>query len=942
MKVIKPLLLGFLWRTYKRQGDHLALTGLLPFPFADPEVPLTEQEMWQSVAPLFPPDSAWDEGIPKDRGELLLLAQAFAPGGIPVARRQVDVRVGPVAKRLEVFGSRVWIRERGIFRSSDPEPFASLPIDFAHAYGGAGFGPNPTGVGFTEPPDGSSRPLPNVEDPFQPILSPDDRPEGPAGLGPLHLAWTQRTSRIGSYRPQELSGTTPPPLPADSNWTLYNQALSDQWLAGFWEGGEPFRLVGLHPERETQEGHLPRIVLRSFVFYSDDRMVEVALRPETVWLFPSLSMGVVIHRGSLPLASDDASEIAAVLLAAEDPGENRPPEHYRALKIRRETRDPKDLSRFGETPLLPARLADDPRASLLDAGKILAAQQPKISLKMQENMTKRLDRIQEKIDKGREFLSTLPATPLGAPDLKSAMKLALDRQEEQIRKSREELSKPPGRPTLEAIEGLRKNLPTKDEINNRAEEAVRAATDKIPQEILDRMQKTREELVAFNLRTQAPPKSSMTGGVDRLAVSLRSARDRLSAGNSAGNPPVPGLPEKLELLDRIIATLPQLSEKGNDPLIQEKPPGMVRILHHFAPPEPNPDRASVLRGQVAGELPRNRNFLNRDLRGADLSGLDLSNADFSGTDLIGADFSGSTLSGAKFVGAWVAHGNFIGATLDRTDFSKANLGCADLTGVRGASVCFEKAILTGAVFSDCDLSDARFGDSEVIQIFFKRSRIRRGQFPNAKFIRAGTLPYPHPAGHSESDGPEARTPVEESDFSGSDFTRALFMKIDFEGCDLSGCTLDQATFLECSGPGTRFDGASLRKTAFPKSRNFRRSSFRAADLTSANLRDIDLEDSDFRGAILSQMDGSGGIFRHSKLSGVKAVGSLFQKSDLTSADARGGDFRQALFLKADLRGTNFSHGSLYKAGFTGAQIDDSTLWEHALTAKANLSRNGSP
>ena len=938
MKVIKPLLLGFLWRTYKRQGDHLALTGLLPFSFSDPEVPLTEQEMWRSVAPLFPPDSAWDEGIPKERGELLLMARAHAPGGIPVAHRQVEIQVGPVSKRLEIFGPRVWIRERGLLRASNPDPFVSIPIDFSHAYGGAGFGPNPTGIGFADPSDGSPRPLPNIEDPSRPILSPDDRPEGPAGLGPLSLNWSQRSGRVGRYRPEELLGTSPPPLPADSDWTLYNQSLPDQWLDGFWEGGEPFRLVGLHPESEVQEGTIPRIVLRSFAFYTDDRMVEAALRPETVWLFPGLSMGVVVHRGSLPLATDDASEIGAVVLAAEDPGENRPPEHYRALKIRRDTRDPKDLSLFSEVPLLPERLSEDPRANLLDMGKILEAQEPKALPGFKAAMMKHLDLIQEKIDKGRKALSSLPAGPPGSQDLREALRDALDRQEEHILKVREEQSKPPQKLTLEKIEELKKMGPTKDEINNRVEETIRRVLDKIPPEMREKLQKKLDGGIAIPPRIQAPPKETRGNERARLASVLKSARARLSEMNPGGSSPIPGFQEKLDLLDRAIASLPQLSEKGNDPENRKKRSGMVRILHKFAPPEPDPVKSAELRRQVLEHPGGDRNFENFNLRGADLSGLDLTGFDFSGADLIGANLSGATLSEARFAGAWMAHANLSRSILDRTDFSRAALGCADFSGACGTGASFEGAVLTGAVMTQCDLSDCRFGEADLFQVFFQRSRIHRSAFVLSKFIRIGPLSNPPPAGPPESGDTAARISFEGCDFSGSDFSRALFMKIDFGDCNFSGCRLDRANFLECNGPNTRFDGASLKKTAFPKSRDFRGSSFRGADMTGANLRNVALDEADFRGAILSQMDGSGGMFRQANLSGVTAIQSLFQKADLAAADARGGNFRQALFLNADLRGADFSHGSLYKAGFTGAKIDDTTLWDQALTGKSNLFR----
>ncbi len=371
MKVIKPLLLGFLCRTYRRQGDRLALTGLVGFSFSDPEVPLSEQAMWQSIGPLLPKDGVWDEGIPKDRGEVLFVARCHGPGGRAVPSRRVVVRVGPVAKALDVTGDRVFIRERGILRRSDPVPFTSLEIDWTRAYGGLGYAANPVGKGFPVESSQDPLPLPNIENPAFPLLSPDERP-APAGLGAQGLLWSGRSSRIGRYRSDEI-GKEPPPLPENSDWTLYNQALPDQWLPGAFGGGEPFRLEGLHPDKDIQEGLLPRIGVRSVVTMKDGSVVEVSLSPETLWLFPDLEIGVMIHRGSLPVASDDASEVDSVLLAALDPGEERPLSHYLSVRDRRARRDPGDMSRFSDAPLLPDRLADDPRARLLDVEYHLAS-----------------------------------------------------------------------------------------------------------------------------------------------------------------------------------------------------------------------------------------------------------------------------------------------------------------------------------------------------------------------------------------------------------------------------------------------------------------------------------------------------------------------------------------------------------------------------------------
>ncbi len=926
LRVIKPLLLGFLCRTYRRQGNRLALTGLAGFSFSEPDLPLSEQVLWQTIAPCLPKEGVWDEGIPKDRGEVLLSARCHGPGGQAVSSRRVVVRVGPVAKALDVHGDRVWVRERGILRIGDPVPFTAMPIDWSRAFGGPGYPANPVGVGYwRESPEGPL-PLPNIEDPANPVLSPDDHP-APAGLGALGLMWSSRSGRIGRYRAGEI-GQEPPELPADSDWTLYNQAPHDQWLPGAFAGGEAFSLEGLHPEKERLEGRLPRIVLRSFATLRDGAFVEVPLAPETLWLFPDLEVGVMIHRGSLPVASDDASEVESVLLAAEDPGEGRLPDHYLGVRNRRTGRDPKDRSRFSDVPLLPARLGDDLRSHMLDVEYHLASTPSTAG----EKIGKILEHRKETIDRA---LAGEPAVGAGeSPEGQENLRKALEAKRDEVEQALNALCHQPPMSLLDRVkESEARRIPVEDPAAY-AEATLREAVGRIPSEVFENANLDRESFLRTLMRQpEAPPKSRGGPGTERLEE-LREKIEGLLTQEEAQMPG--GLPpEKRQALGEDLSRIDRAREKmessGAGGTLSDS---MVRTLHHFRPPDADPERARSGREQVVEGLRHDRLFRGRTLRGADLSGLDLSGCDFSECDLLGADLSGSDLAGARFSGAWLAHARLSGARVDGADLSGAGLGCADLTGIRGTGVNFQKAVLSGAVFDGCVLSEGRFSGAELFQARFHRSALRKCSFPGGKFLRAGRLPFP-PSGAGEDLG--ERILFRETDFSGSDFTKTLFMKVDFHGCDFSGADLSGATFLECAGPETRFSGTILRKASFPNSVDFSRSWFDGADLALANLRGLDLSRSDFRGATLTGTDLSGANLSGVRLSGVRAVGARFMKADLRGADGRGGDFRQGLFLKADLCNVDFSHGSLYGAGFTGAKIDDSTRWDNALTGKTVLS-----
>lgn len=954
MKVIKPLLVGFSGRNYKRNGNHFAATGFLAFPFSSPDIPLTEQEMWRSLQPFLPLDAPWDEGIPKERGEVLLKGCCYAPGGSPILHRRISFRVGSIGKSLDVYGDRSWVRSQGILKKGEPKPFRSLPIDFSHAFGGPGYASNPLGIGFGEPADGSPRPIPNLEDPAQPILLPEDRP-GPSGFGPLGMMWSGRAQKIGTYRPDELQAPEPPPLPENSDWTYYNQALPDQWLSGMWQGGEEFSLSGFRPGDNPQDGCLPRIRIRTFLTFHEGHTVEIEMRPETVWLFPDLSIGVVIHRGSLPVASDDTSEIRTILIGAEDPEDSRSLEHYLKVQARRESRNKKDLSRFGDAPLLPERLADDPRANLLDLEKQRKIKGEKHQGKLPQWASKQLDRTKDQLTKTIEtFLSTLPKPSPDSPvDLPSILREQLDTKMQQFEGIRQAFENPP--PSYDEIQEMKKAAALKlEESRKKAFESMKESILKMPQGTIEELGVSREALISRyrdqflgdTKKIQAPKKRQRT--LDevldpgKILASLESQKENLVA-QAAGKPDEEAILKNLiESMDSSHQEISEKVEKMRTTIPPSKVAGLARILHHFAPPEPNPQTSEKARRQILEIIGRGGSFMDQDLRGADLSGLDLTGIDFSGADLIGANFSGSNLTQASFAGAWAAHANFSGCRLDKTNFSGASLGCSDFSGSRGTGPSFEGAFLTGAVLNDATLTDGDFSRADLFDTAFRRSVIHRGRFAEAKFLRIPKLPHPHPNGIPSSPDDGGRFPFEEVDFTGSHFVKVLFRKVDFVRVDLAKCTFDKTNFLECSGPGTRFDGATFKKVAFPKSTRFSHSSFVGADLSKTSLRGVDLEGSDFRGATLMRMDGSGGIFRMANLSGVQAVKALFLKADLKNADARGGNFKEALFLKADLRGVDFSHGSLFKAGFTGAQIDRSTLWDHALIGKTTLTRERTP
>ncbi len=190
--------------------------------------------------------------------DVLVDGCAWAPKGYRARVLDVGLRVGPVDKRLRVFGDRYWHRHlvRGLV-PTPPDWFESMPIHYERAYGGQDLSAgdaakhriedrNPVGVGCAVSAEHCvDRRLPNIEYPHQLIESWRDRP-APAGLNAVECSWSPRRQLAGTY--DEAWRRDRFPLWAEDFDGRYNNcAPLDQQVAPFLRGGEEVELVNLSP-----------------------------------------------------------------------------------------------------------------------------------------------------------------------------------------------------------------------------------------------------------------------------------------------------------------------------------------------------------------------------------------------------------------------------------------------------------------------------------------------------------------------------------------------------------------------------------------------------------------------------------------------------------------------------------------------------------------------
>jgi len=136
----------------------------LPLDGAEPtvakeQVPLTKGDEFTGPPGLSATRYESDYAHRKPFCDVLVNGLAYAPHGEPTERVTVGLYAGPIQKRFEVVGDRVWDKVLFLVRPSLPIRFTTLAISYDRAYGGTDksetnpskvktYVHNPVGVGY--------------------------------------------------------------------------------------------------------------------------------------------------------------------------------------------------------------------------------------------------------------------------------------------------------------------------------------------------------------------------------------------------------------------------------------------------------------------------------------------------------------------------------------------------------------------------------------------------------------------------------------------------------------------------------------------------------------------------------------------------------------------------------------------------------------------------
>ncbi len=869
MKVIKPLRLGVLHRTFENDGKCVFVpTIFLCFPFEAPSLALQETHMWKLIAQELGENTAIDECMPKPQGEVLVSGKAYPSGGKAQPGCSVRVQMLGIDKQLYVVGDREW--RNGV--ATAPEPFTEMPIGWSRAFGGEGFKANPDGRGAVVIKDEETgverKPLPNVENPKRLIKAEGDKPK-PAGFGSIPLHWPQRLKKAGTYNDRWLKERYPG-FPEDLDWHFFNTALPDQWIDGHFTGDESFTVENMHAEEPTLTAHLPGMQTRCFITLDDENgeeeFREIPMKIDTVHLLPNRMRGIVVFRGMTEVKQDDAADVKQLIIAAERPGEPRPVSHYKDVLAVRMDKQKAALASLRDGDLMPPRDPDAPQVEgeslgeteqLVKTDGLLAANQRRKSETMLQEAREQL--IANDIDPDEHLPEEMPV-PEQPPD-----------DPEQFADYVEE--------KLALAEKM------KVEADQKVEEALAKAREECAKHDLD------YDALVEEVKTDVsgPPKFNAEEEFEKIV-------DQLELGRNAGMP-FEDAEAKIRDPD-LMQNLQKTEAKFKE---------TYRKFAQFFPAAQSlgEEEAARVRAEVEQKLKAGESLAECDLTGADLNGIDFSGVNLEGVfaeaaNLSGANFSHANLTDAVLTRADLTETRFPNATVAGTNFGAAKLHGTDLSG----GLDLTGAVFTQATLVDANLSGAKLDGADFLDASFENCDLSGVEGDQLNFIS------------SEQETGLSMTGVK---LSACQLTRCNFLFTDLRNSDLSGANFRGSVFLGAKLDGVDFGSSDCSELRVVYGSVLAGANFRGAKLEKANLRGIDLQGCDFSGAEMAGADLSESNLEGAKLYRINAPGVLIMKANLKNADLTAANLMEGIMQKSNIKGACFKGANLFRVDF--AKID---------------------
>ena len=707
----------------------------------------------------------FDTVSPKERGEVLVLGHSMIGTSLP---HKVSIKIGPLYCDALIFGQRFWKKERNDeIIQQQGEEIEKVPLTPENAFGGPTFQPNLVGLGHqarkklkTEP----LVPLPLIENPYNPIKTPDDEPE-PIWFSNTPLWFPERQSQAGTYDDKWFKYYHPG-LPLDFDPLFYNEAHPRLWLPNtqpFFHGDEEFHLVGL---REFDiYGALPGYRVRMFL-YIDKNLRKPMLYEapkvnlDTVVFIPDPMIGICIYRATFVLGNDPLGlNITALATAYEwlhDPA--RDDLHYQTHYSKRvqgfasaeEIVDDKPIS-----PRIQEEITEDTQAAQQEAIKEVqkvhdevknwmykqAGVSPKfVEKKVQEQVAKnprmaeiqkRLDKIERERQMPSENTSQVPKAqkissentsqmPKQQPMLTERGKQTSLENSSQMSKQQPMLTERGKQTSLENSSQMPKQQPmTSEKTQSEKEKEGQTSLDKELQDIKGEVEDFADEIQAQKLLTDDSP----------MLIDPHLDLNKMPKA----------LPRHPKLFDKEIKT--RLTQKNASPTEMNIVASVMKVsmlpgAEKMEPPEEHLKKLNESRQMATEPILMWQKMTKEDayIFGQAFIKKALEKKDFSGLDLAYMIVSEATLLGLLFTGTFLEHTWFLSTVIKKCDFTKANLSKAEFFNVEFLECRFHETTLGETAFKHCRFVDCTFKDLYIQGLITENVRIEKAEITNCNLL----------------------------------------------------------------------------------------------------------------------------------------------------------------------------------------------------------------
>ncbi len=902
-----------------------------------------------------------DEGMPKLRGEWIVMGSCFADEGAKVSA--VMAKIGNQQKQLAVFGYREW--QMGLAMDSElTEPLeiqSPVPILFVNAFGGKGYKKNPVGKGI------ETNELPMVEDPSQIIMSKSNSPE-PAAFSKVLFDWSPRLELAGTMD-EHWNKFIRPDMPDDFNWDFFNTAPKDQQIKGFFKGNEDFEFVNMHPNKPMNKGKLPGFDVK--MFYAKEgskKLTEIDVNLDTVVFCPELDLSMLYWRSVIEVSDYKASKITDILAAYELQDEEPKTFDYyqRDFEWRSEAwvnEDP--LYRvFVTGELIPSKHISVQRIlfakamsdskTMVEGIKSDTAQILEERYKNNPKLDKALSSIETKMsDKGGEsFVKT------GKTDAMLIGNLVKSKIQE-VRQKTFEMTRTPEELKKQVEKDVKDNKMDNDTAQKMMEH-IEQSTTKYPPEIQELYDKVNavipfylEDITKVNADNLVKPKIDEVNDIiddfkkKKEIVALQDALGQAEGQIVTARKNYAGDPKNLDLFLSSLYELRDQIKAKLDHLLYGTP----------LPPDPLPRK-----GGVNQELDKyssaisDQDFQEAKKQFSEMEG-GISPAIFEGVDELKSKYfeklskdvkeSGSAAEFMKknlskettkneddsFFASYrlIAHNmadgkhphsktfseikqELLAKYAKDKDLSNGDYACLDLSGLdlSGADLsnCYmEQVKLVGTNLSGCDLrnsiivrsdlTDANLSATEMQGTNIGASTVIRTDFRSARF--------------------DEQTIFELAEISNANMEAAVFNNIVFRSCLLEKVNLSksqhkQATYVMSVIRDCNLEGSILDQCVFVKS-NLEGSQFTKSDLDRCIFSEVSLDRTSFAEANIIYVS-----LGQTSTSQAKQENTIFDRATMTNTSFVFANFQKASFVQ-----TIFKGATLMQAVFEHCIFDDAQM-----------------